>query len=45
MRAELANLNHCAGTFLRRADANLRWYYHTERGMEYGEAHHKQMTL
>ena len=28
MRAELANLNHCAAPILSRADANLRWYYH-----------------
>ena len=26
MRAELANLNHCAVPFLRRAAANLSWY-------------------
>ena len=29
MRAELAGLNHCAVTFLSRADANLCWYYYT----------------
>ena len=28
MRAELANLNHCAERILSRADANLRWYYY-----------------
>ena len=28
MRAELANLNHCAAQILSRADANLRWYYY-----------------
>ena len=27
MRAELANLNHCAVPFLRSAAANLCWYY------------------
>ena len=27
MRAELANLNHCAVSFLSRATANLYWYY------------------
>ena len=26
MRAELANLNHCAVPFLRRAAVNLCWY-------------------
>ena len=29
MRAELANLNHCAVPFLSRADVNLCWYYTT----------------
>ena len=27
MRAELANLNHCAVPFLSRAAVNLCWYY------------------
>ena len=27
MRAELANLNHCAVPFLSRAAVNLSWYY------------------
>ena len=27
MRAKLANLNHCAAPFLRRAVAKLCWYY------------------
>ena len=27
MRAELANLNHCAVQFLSRAAVNLCWYY------------------
>ena len=27
MRAQLANLYHCAVPFLSRTDANLRWYY------------------
>ena len=26
MRAEIANLNHCAVPFLSRADVNLIWY-------------------
>ena len=26
VRAELANLNHCAVSFLRRAAVNLSWY-------------------
>ena len=29
MRAELADLNHCAVLFLSRAAVNLRWYYYT----------------
>ena len=29
MRAELANLNHCAVPFLTRASAFLCWYYFT----------------
>ena len=29
MRAELANLNHRAVTFLSRTTANLCWYYYT----------------
>ena len=29
MRAELANLNHCAVSFLSRAADNLCWYYYT----------------
>ena len=29
MRAELANLNHCAVSFLGRATASLCWYYAT----------------
>ena len=28
MRAELANLNHCAVSLLSRAAANLCWYYY-----------------
>ena len=31
MRAELANLNHCAVPFLNRAAVNLCWYYDTTR--------------
>ena len=29
MRAKLSNGNHCAVLFLRRAVANLCWYYYT----------------
>ena len=29
MRAELANLNHCAVLFLSRTAVNLSWYYYT----------------
>ena len=29
MRAELANLNHCAVQFLSRAAVNLSWYYYS----------------
>ena len=29
MRAELANLDHCAVPFLSRATVNLCWYYYT----------------
>ena len=28
MRAEVANLNHCAEPFLSRAAANMCWYYY-----------------
>ena len=34
MRAELANLNHCAVPFLSRAIANLCWYYYTLVGVK-----------
>ena len=35
MRAESANLNHCAVLFLSRAATNLCWYYYNDQ-LHYG---------